>query len=369
MVSLFLHFDIVISSHLRHLFRWMVGATNIYFTSKSGAFPYIFGDQCHRLFFCAQVSTSFATLIAFPALFYVGLFGFGPFVTVIWLWVCATLIGAKVADILKIGKEKWFSLRSSAIGFAIIGTAVGLLAHFLLIHQIYIFFILSNITNLHLFSLGKTKRFSLKMILLDKGNRTLSENIMATFAFLGINLVIAVTMLPDLGYDALAYHLTIPSHMLEIGFWRFDVKQYAWSVMPFGADWLFVPAYFSGGEQGARLLNSSFLIATAVVSYQLLKPKVGTVLALAGPAILLTLPLSLLEVGTAFVEAPLAFFFLMAIAELISFNEKERGNAVAVAIFAGFACAIKLLGVLILPFLFVGLIIRARFALFENQNL
>jgi hypothetical protein len=171
-----------------------------------------------------------------------------------------------------------------------------------------------------------------------------------------------------MGYDALAYHLTIPAKMLELGFWRFDVTMYIWSVMPFGGDWLFVPPYFLGGEGAARLTNSSFLLATAYAGYQLLLPRVGRTLALSAPALLLTWPISLLEVGSTFVEAPLAFFFMMSLSELVGANRQKGGRWVVLGIIAGYGCSIKLLGALILPFLLAGAILRSLQGRFERMR-
>jgi hypothetical protein len=314
-----------------------------------------------------KLGLPFLALVTFPLAIYIGLNGFGPVGAVLWIWTCAILIGAFLTSITTMASTPIVSLRNAAVGFALIGTIVSFLAHFPVnIPSIY-FFLFSTISLLSGWQLLRSGRLKFSTVNSIKlAQRSRSEIALSSIVLFGITVSTAVTMLPDLGYDALAYHLTIPAHMLEIGYWRFDVKQYIWSVMPFGGDWLFVPPYFLAGEQGARLLNTSFLFAIAFACYRILVPRIGSTIALTAPAILLTWPLSFLEIGSAFIEAPLAFFFIMAFFEIVGPAPGKKGRWIVLAIFAGYACAIKLLGVLILPFLLLGAILRSRSEQFET---
>jgi hypothetical protein len=327
---------------------------------------FIFVISAFFLYFLLLIfGVSFGLLLLIPLSIYIGSAGFGPVAAVLWFWACATFIGAALGSLIRIHCESVWDLRYSAIGFAVIGVLVSACAHFPICSPLFFFAFFSVQALVAIYWLTRKGQspfpinFSLKPI-----RRSFSENILTAFVVLGITLVVVVTMLPDLGHDALAMHLNIPARMMTDGYWKFDVKQYVWAVMPFGADWLYVPPYFLAGEQGARLLNSSFLLAVGLASYRLLSIRIGAVLALAAPALLFTWPLSLLEVGTAFIEAPLAFFFMICLVELAA-SERTKGQWIALGIAAGYACFIKLLGFLILPFLLIGALIRSRSGKFE----
>lgn len=308
-------------------------------------------------------------LLLFPLAFFIGITGFAPVVAVVWFWACAFLVGAGITFSVTDNQFRIFTLSNAAVGFAAMGTIVGLLAHLPINVPVMYLGLFSTLAALGAFRCLRGGRFRVPVWpTFTFVKRPVSECIMGALALLGATLVLVVTMAPAMGYDALAYHLTIPAKMLELGFWRFDVTLYIWSVMPFGGDWLFVPPYFLGGESAARLVNSSFLLATAYAAYQLLLPRLGRAMALSAPALLLTWPISLLEVGSTFVEAPLAFFFMMSLNELVGTNRQKGGRWMVLGIIAGYGCSIKLLGALILPFLLAGAILRSLQGRFERMR-
>ncbi|MEM4989479.1 hypothetical protein V8G57_18985 [Collimonas sp. H4R21] len=308
-------------------------------------------------------------LLILPVALYIGVSGLAPLVAVIWIWACSVLIGAGVTALLGDKDSATWTLRNAAVGFAVIGTLVAMLAHLPVNIPSLYFVLFSLLAIVAAWRLKRVGRFTrLAWPSFTRTQRPLAENLLAAITLVGFTLVMAVTTFPELGYDALAFHLNIPAKMLETGMWRFDVKQYVWSVMPFGADWLLVPPYFLAGEQGARLLNSSFLLAIVLYGYRMLVPKIGPALAMAVPALLLTWPISFLEMGSTFIEAPLAFFFLVSLGELQTSDRAgvAKGRWMVLGAMAGFACSIKLLGVLIIPFLLVGALLRSRVGKFQQ---
>ncbi|MDY7577622.1 glycosyltransferase family 39 protein [Herbaspirillum sp. RTI4] len=309
-------------------------------------------------------------LLLSPFALCVGMTGLAPLTSLVWIWACATLIGAGIAGFFSNTHDSTWSLRHAALGFAAIGTLISALAHFPINIPILYFSLFSALGLIAAWRLGSNEKYTPPLwppLALEK--HSLTESLMLALVLTGVSMVTVVTTLPELGYDALAFHLNISAKMLETGIWHFDVTQYIWSVMPFGADWLFVPSFFLAGEQGARLLNSSFLLATAFLCYRLLLPRTGKTLALAAPALLLTLPLSFLEVGSAFIEAPLAFFFLIALAELLAYSSKDKGRWLVLGVALGFASSIKLIGLLIVPFILIGALLRARAGKFERISM
>lgn len=142
--------------------------------------------------------------------------------------------------------------------------------------------------------------------------------------------------------------------------WHFDVTQHIAAVMPMGANWLMLPPYFFAGEHAAKLMNSSFLLATAWLSYRILWPRVGARLALAAPAILLTLPLTMWVCGTVFVEPVIAFMCMLCLSELTGSVDKVKGNWLYLAAAAAYLCSSKLLGLPLIPFLIISAYILSR---------
>jgi hypothetical protein len=345
-------------------------STSVWATDSNRAdFTLFFAAFFSIYFFALKSGLPILTLTIVPGILYIGMGGLGPIVAVIWLWACALFIGAYTTHLLGQSSIKTLSLRHAALGFAIIGTIVGFFAHVPLNFPIVHFGLFSALALLSIGKLAKKNQINIPKIELFKRNtRSIIESVLGALVLVGATLVIIVTALPDVGHDALAIHLNIPARMLEDGLWHFDVKQYIWSVMPFGADWLYVPPYFIAGVQGARLLNSSFLFGIAYACYRLLAPRIGTTLAIATPALFLSWPLSYLEAASTFVEAPLAFFFLMSLSELIESDREKEGSWIVLGALAGYACSIKLLGVVILPFLLIGAILRSHSKLFEQAK-
>jgi hypothetical protein len=311
--------------------------------------------------------TNIPTLFLIPATLYIGMTGFAPLVSVLWMWLCALSIGAYLSKALGFSTTTLLSFRSAALGFAVIGTLVGLFAHLPIntpSFYLIVFTLIASFTGRNYFSIEVLKE--VKETFSNRLKFTSTECFLFAILILEIFLIFYATLLPELGYDALATHLNIPIKMLETSIWKFDHQEYIWSLMPLGGNWLYTPPYFLAGEQGSKLLNSSFLIASATVSHQILAPRVGNKLALLAPVCLMSLPICYLEIGSTFVEMPLAFFFLMSLNELIGYPKNKIGNWSALAVFAGYACAIKLLGVLIVPFLFIGALIRSFQGTFEK---
>ncbi|MDB5988728.1 MAG: hypothetical protein JWQ10_131 [Herbaspirillum sp.] len=309
----------------------------------------------------------FLFLIVPSLILCVGLTGLGPLMSVVWFWLCAALIGGYILGLSEDADGHIWTTRDCAVGFAIIGSLIGLLVHFPICTPAVLFVLFSSAALFSACRLQKNGRLHIKLEnLLAFQRRPWPEIIILAFVLAGATLVLMVTMLPDIGHDALSMHLNIPARILESKLWKFDVTQYTWAVEPMGANWLLVPSYFLGGEQGARLMSSSFLFATAWLSYRMMKHRVGSLAALTVPAILLTLPLTLMIASSVFVESALGFYFLICFAELIGTTNVTNGRWFVMGVTAGYACAIKLLGAPIIPLLLAGAWIRSRTGKFQS---
>jgi hypothetical protein len=315
--------------------------------------------------------------LSLPLLLYAGAAGLGPVVAVVWFWSCATSIGAYLITATRQGKapltDSFWSIRHAAVGFAVCGALIATLAHYPVCSPLVF---LGLFSALAIAAAQALQRQGVSVMPVKPGltrNYSWNDSLLTAMLLLGVTMVVTVTLLPDVGHDALSFHLNVPARMLASGLWRFDVTEYVWAVMPFGADWLYVPPYFLGGEQAARLMNSSFLLGLSYAAYRMLTGvlEISKLTSLAMPSILLTLPLAMLEVGSAYIEAPLAFFFMLALTEIAgekSASAQPTGRWIVLGVLAGYICAIKLPGVLLIPLLGLLALWRAYEGKFERYR-
>lgn len=113
---------------------------------------------------------------------------------------------------------------------------------------------------------------------------------------------------PEVGADALATHLVVPSTVAMSHKWTFDVNDHLWAVMPMGGDWCYTMVYLPGGEAAAKLLNFSFLGAIV-----LLLASRGSLMT---AALFAATPIVQLVTGSLFVENVWALLTLGALISL-----------------------------------------------------
>jgi Dolichyl-phosphate-mannose-protein mannosyltransferase len=310
-------------------------------------------------------------LLLLPLMIVVGLVGIGPVAAVFWFWICATIIGAALLSACNDKSSTIWSVRNSGIGFAVLGTVISLMSHFP-INTPLVYLIL--ITGSAFFSAWRIGIFNSRVDsclshLLARRKRTTSEICVQSLIIVGVTLMLLATSIPEMGHDALAVHLTIPARILESKRWNYDVTEYIWSVMPFGANWLMLPPYFLAGEHAAKLMDTSFLLATAWLSYRILIPRIGFVAALAAPALLLTLPITMLLSISVFAEPVITFLFLLALAELTGTADQRNGSWLYMGVVVGYLVGSKLLGAPLIPILAVAASIRSWQGKFQKISL
>ncbi len=167
---------------------------------------------------------------------------------------------------------------------------------------------------------------------------------------LALNL--GVVLLPEVSFDALAYHLALPAAVKNAQGWSFDVARHVWAVIPMSGHWSFTTVYMLGGEAAAKLINLLWLLMLAAMVYRL-----GRRHATRGAALLVTLlfvstPLAFQETGGLFIENIQAAFLLCGVLSLLAFlEERRRVDALLTGVFFGTALATKLgsVGFLLVP--------------------
>lgn len=173
-----------------------------------------------------------------------------------------------------------------------------------------------------------------------------------------------VGLMPETGHDALASHLFIPAHLAARHAWGFDVSLYAWAVMPMMGDWLFSLGYMLAGEEGARLVNVGFVLATCFLVRELVLWAGGSRAgAKWGALLLLTTPLTLLESSSLYIESVWAAFAVAGSLSLFRALQRDGQHAADIrsaAILLGGALAAKAITLAILPGLLIVFLLRFR---------
>ena len=270
-------------------------------------------------------------------------FGIGPISAVFFIWVSACYIGRLFNRVFSKSTElEW--INSAALGFAIIGLFGTISSHFKINTSQYYLFVIVSISLISAFIEHKDAIKSGKLVL--SLPLPIKEDFSWIFGFL-IGVVsfylYICTVLPDLSHDALSVHLNIPQKIIENAIWKYDISEYIWSLLPLGAEMIFLPTFMLGGENGIRLLTTSFLLATAVQIYSFSRTSnMGKNLSIGFSLVFLTLPVSFYLIGSTFVEP--CFTYLLVTAFVMILN--GRCNWYVIAAISGYACTIRITGFL-----------------------
>lgn len=174
------------------------------------------------------------------------------------------------------------------------------------------------------------------------------------------------TLGPEISFDSLWYHLTLPKIFLEnhrIDYIPGGLLYY--SVMPKLGEMLFIPGLAFGNEIIPKLTQWLFGILTSVVIYKISRKYFEEKLSIIGTLIFYGSLVVSWESTTAYVDLIRAFFEAMALWGFLNwFETKDRKWLVESAVMLGLAISTKLLslGSLII---FSGLIIYY----FKNKNI
>ncbi|MBI4092054.1 MAG: hypothetical protein HY427_02515, partial [Candidatus Levybacteria bacterium] len=160
-----------------------------------------------------------------------------------------------------------------------------------------------------------------------------------------INLVGALG--PELAFDALWYHLTIPKLYIqegEIFFIPGNLLYY--SAMPKLIEMLYIPALALGGEVAAKLIHFSFGILTLFVLYKLSRLFLSKTFSLLVLAVFYSNLVVAWQSTTAYVDLGRTFFEVLALFFLVSyFKNKKDSTLTKSAVSIGLAISSKLLAI------------------------
>jgi len=149
--------------------------------------------------------------------------------------------------------------------------------------------------------------------------------------------------MPELGHDALAIHLFIPSHVASRHSWDFNVQLYIWAVMPTLGDWIYCIAYSLGGETAARLLNVGFLLVLCRLIRELILWAGGTAAGVRWAILFaLTTPLTFIASSSLFIELIWSAFVVAGTLEACRIATEPNGRHLLLAgLLLGFAASAK----------------------------
>jgi len=292
-----------------------------------------------------------------------------PLAASILLALSCYVLGRFALTLLRITLPDNFVVMSALIGVVLMGTVTGLMAHFPVNYAgIYAAALLGIVFFNRLYVIELVRD-------LARGLRTTTD---PTWLDLFIGLIIFYyvlkAMMPEIGHDALAMHLFIPTYVEQNFEWSFDVHTYVWAVMPMLADWNFLVAYLLGGETGTRLTNVGFILIVAHLVNQTVLWAGGTKLGARWAAVLLlSLPLTGTVTTSLYIEAIWTALFLGGMLLLLTFaympretepgaiyKENSHGYVLVGGLLLGGAVATKAVTLTMLPALAVLLLFKIR---------
>ncbi|WPN61594.1 phospholipid carrier-dependent glycosyltransferase [Pseudomonas sp. P9_35] len=180
-------------------------------------------------------------------------------------------------------------------------------------------------------------------------------------------LYVLVAFMPEVGHDALAMHLFVPSHLAQQHQWKFDANTYVWAVMPMLADWIYSIVYMLAGETASRLSNSAFtlLLAWQIRNMTLWAGGSATSARWAS-LIFLSTPLAFAESSSLHIESAWTAFMMagtLAILKVSSSTPEPRerlSQLLLAGLLLGFAMATKAVTLSVLPVLLVILLLHYK---------
>lgn len=292
-----------------------------------------------------NLPTAGATLMILIALFANSMW---PFIVVICFLVSAFCLGVCALRLLGIDVERISSTMICAVGAALYGVSVGLIAHLPVNYPaVYAAMLLAPIVIQRRKLLGLVPNLRRNC----RANGRVSPLDLVVVAAVVVHFVTA--LMPEVGSDALAMHLFVPDQLATMHRWGFNVNFYAWAVMPMTADWIFSICYMLGGETAARLVNVAFVFLLCALIYELVLIGRGSVRwAKTAVLIFLTTPLTFTESSSLFVEAVWTTFVVAGSLPIFMLAGKEKAiddSMVVAGLLLGAALSAKAVTFTILP--------------------
>ena len=213
-----------------------------------------------------------------------------------------------------------------------------------------------------LFSMNNLRQIINENIFIIKNNVSFNP-----FVYFILFIYFMVICMPEIGYDALAHHLFIPSTMKWQGFWGNNINFYVYSVMPHLVDQVYSFVFIlSENENLIKAVNFfSLLISIYMVKNILVLNNFNLKYFSLVSLSILTFPMSYLLASTAFIDLTFTAFVTSSLYFLLKFTKNNNTNYLLLgSIFLGFSLASKALS---LVYIFVYSLFLFIFLIKENN--
>jgi hypothetical protein len=181
------------------------------------------------------------------------------------------------------------------------------------------------------------------------------------FGFLAfINLIGALG--PELSFDALWYHLTIPKIFIqEHRIFHIQGGLFYYSSMPKLLEMLYVPGLMFGNEIIARLIQWLFGILTSIVIYKISRKFFDEKISILSSIIFYGCLVVAWQSTVAYVDLGRTFFEIMALWGFLEYSQtKRRALLIESAVLVGLAVSVKLIALGTVPIFLILLLILEK---------
>ncbi len=147
--------------------------------------------------------------------------------------------------------------------------------------------------------------------------------------------------LPERYHDALAVHLYVASYVGAHGEWSYDPGLFVFAVIPLAVDFLYAHVYLFAGEPAVKLLNYvAFLVIVALIRGTVAR-RYGASAGLIAALLLASMPLTLVESASSFIENPLTMWVTAAAVIILDRGRNLTLQAVAAVMIVLAAAALS----------------------------
>lgn len=181
------------------------------------------------------------------------------------------------------------------------------------------------------------------------------------FTIICIGLASTCAWLPVLSFDALAYHLALPSQLAQHGYYQMDVGSNVWALAPWAADVLQGMAWVLAGVESAGPIGMLWFGLTLILLWRLAKElDLAPWLCWMAVALYSSLPLVAGLLVSMQTEGPTAAVLVGVALMIQRVRVPERWHLTAVGILLGLLLALKVSNVMFVAPLGVWLLWRWR---------
>lgn len=214
------------------------------------------------------------------------------------------------------------------------------------------------------------RSFRLRMVRNLKLNKIEKFSLSLIVIMLMINLIGALS--PELAFDALWYHLTIPKIFIDkeqIFFIPGGLFYY--SLMPKLTEMLFLVGLMIGNEITAKLIHFTFGILSSFALFKLLRSYLSRENSILGVLIFLSSLVVSWLMTTAYVDLSRSFYEILALLYFLKYDKtNKKSYLIASSIMLGFAVSVKLVSLGSIAVFNLLIMARSRkFRSFINNSL